>query len=61
MRTSQQLLNWLNSEKNKDKKSLTKEKEFFARELLSMKKEDLFKERKKLSLWQRLKIMIWGK
>jgi hypothetical protein len=54
-------LNWLNSEKNKDKKSLTKEKEFFARELLSMKKEDLFKERKKLSLWQRLKIMIWGK
>lgn len=60
MKASQQLLNWLNSEKNKDRQSLQKEKEMFAKEILKLKKEDLFAERKKQSLWQKIKVMIWG-
>lgn len=58
---SQQLLNWLNSEKNKDQKDLDHNKNKFISDLKKIKKEELFEQPKKLSIWQKIKIMILGK
>lgn len=58
---SQQLLNWLNSEKNKDQKDLDHNKNKFISDLKKIKKEELFKQPKKLSIWRKIKIMILGK
>ncbi len=57
---SQQMLNWLNSEKLKDQRQLDKEKEKIVKEIKGLKKEDLFPKPVKLSLWKRIKILILG-
>lgn len=57
---SQQMLNWLNSEKLKDQRALDKEKEKIIKQIKGMKKEDLFPKPVKLSLWKRIKILILG-
>lgn len=57
---SQQILNWLNSEKSKDQREIDNYKKSFIQDLKNISKEDLFKEPKKLSLWQKIKIMILG-
>lgn len=57
---SQQILNWLNSEKSKDQREIDNYKKSFIQDLKNISKEDLFKEPKKLSLWQKMKIMILG-
>ena len=57
---SQQLLNWLNSEKLKDKRELDKEKEKIIKEIKGISKEDLFPKPKKLSLWEKIKIILLG-
>lgn len=57
---SQQILNWLNSEKSKDQKEIDNYKNKFISDLKKISKNDLFKEPKKLSLWQKIKIMIFG-
>ena len=57
---SQQMLNWLNSEKLKDQRQLDKEKQKIIKEMKSMKKEDLFPKPIKLSLWQKIKILLLG-
>lgn len=55
----EKLLNWLKTEKNKDDVELEKDKKIFANQLLSMKKEDLFKKQKN-TIWMRIKNLLWG-
>jgi hypothetical protein len=58
---SQQLLNWLNSEKLKDQKELDRSKQKIVKEIINIKKEDLFPKPIKVSLWQKIKIILLGK
>jgi len=57
---TQQLLNWLNNEKNKDKVTLVNSKKKMIEEIKKLKKEDLIKLPPKMSLWKKIKIMILG-
>jgi hypothetical protein len=57
---NQQLLNWLNNEKIKDKIQLEKSKEKIISEITSLKKEEMFKQPKKLSLWTKIRMVILG-
>jgi hypothetical protein len=57
---NQQLSNWLNSEKRKDQVELEGEKNRLIQDLKNLKKGDLFPEPIKLTLWQKLKILILG-
>lgn len=57
----QQLLNWLNSEKLKDQKELDRTKQRIVKEIINIKKEDLFPKPIKVSLWQKIKIILLGK
>lgn len=54
------LLNWLESEKRKDNVEEKHSKEKLISEIKRIRKEDLFKKKEKLTLWQRLKIIILG-
>lgn len=56
----QKILQWLNSEKEKDKKELEKEKQNLINQIKKFKKDDFFPKPKKLSLWQKIKILILG-
>lgn len=58
---NQQLLNWLNKEKKKDQVEIEKQKEIFVNQIRQFKKEEIISEPKKLSLWQKLKIVILGR
>ena len=58
---SQQLLNWFNSEKLKDKREIDREKEKIIKQIKGMKKDELFPKPVKLSLWKRIKIILLGK
>jgi hypothetical protein len=53
-------LNWLDKEKKKDSLNVEFEKKKFIEEIKKFKKEDLIKVPKKPSIWQKIKIMIWG-
>jgi len=58
---SEQQLDWLMREMNKDKIELEKEKNDLINKIKKMKKEDLLpKKPEKLSLWRRLKMMLMG-
>lgn len=57
---NQMLLNWLESEKRKDNVEEKHSKEKLISEIKRIRKEDLFKKKEKLTLWQRLKIIILG-
>ena len=66
MKQEQNLLDWLNKEqdklqlqKEKDKVELDQQKKQFANQIRKMKKEDLFVEHK-VSLWNRIKKLLWG-
>lgn len=57
------LLNWLDKEKIRDKNEIEKSKSDFIKEIKKIKKEDIFieeKEQKTLTLWQKITRMIWG-
>jgi hypothetical protein len=56
----QTILNWLESEKNKDYKEIERNKEKIIREIRSINKEEMFPIPKKLTLWQKIKILILG-
>lgn len=57
----QSILNWLDKEKKKDKIQLEKSKLDFINQIKSIKKDDLFKPQEvKLTLWQRIRRVIWG-
>jgi len=58
----QQILNWLENEKRKDSLEIKTSKEKFIKELKSFNKEEFFEKPKeiKLTLWQRIKIVLLG-
>jgi len=60
MERNQQLSNWLNSEKKKDQVELDRERIKLIKELKKLNKEDLFPEPIKLTIWQKIKILILG-
>jgi hypothetical protein len=57
---TEKVLNWLTSEKNKDERDLEREKKLFIQQIKKIKKDDLFPKQKKLTLWQKIKILILG-
>ena len=58
----QQILNWLDKEKERDNLEIKSTKEKFISEIKGLKKEDFFEKPKeiKLTLWQRIKIALLG-
>jgi hypothetical protein len=54
-------LNWFNSEKLKDQRDLNKNKEKLVREIKGLRKEDLFPAPVKISLWNKIKIILLGR
>lgn len=48
------------SEERKDAKQLEQIKQSYIREISKMKKEDMFPIPKKLTLWQKIKVLILG-
>ncbi len=58
---SQQLLNWLNSEKLKDQRELDNTKKKLISDIKKINKEELFPKPKKLTLWQKIKIILLGR
>jgi hypothetical protein len=57
---NQSILNWLESEKLKDNKDIENTKKKYIEEIRNIKKEELFVIPKKLTLWQKIKILILG-
>jgi len=57
---NQQLLDWLKSEQHKDSKEIEAYKQKILRDLKSLKREDLVPKPKKITLWQRIKILLLG-
>ena len=57
---NQSILNWLESEKLKDNREIENTKKKYIEELRKIKKEELFTIPKKLTLWQKIKILILG-
>ncbi len=57
---TEKVLNWLTSERNKDQRELEREKNIFIEQIKKIKKDDLFPKPKKLTLWQKIKILILG-
>lgn len=60
MEKGQKILNWLNKEKLRDNKEIEDTKLKIIKEFKGLKKEDMFPKPKKLSLWQRMKIILFG-
>jgi len=58
---SQQLVNWFNSEKLKDQRELDNNKKKLISDIKKLKKEELFPKPIKLSLWQKIKIILLGR
>ena len=58
----QQILNWLENEKRRDSLEIKSSKEKFIKELKGFKKEEFFEKPKeiKLTLWQKIKIVLLG-
>jgi hypothetical protein len=59
--TSQRLLNMLKSEERKDSQQVEQIKKSYIKEISKMTKEDLFPKPKKLTLWQKIKVILLGK
>lgn len=57
---SQQLLNWFNSEKLKDQRELDNNKKKLINDIKKIKKEELFPKPIKLTLWQKIKVILLG-
>jgi hypothetical protein len=57
---NQSILNWLESEKLKDSKDIENIKRKYIQEIKGLKKEEMFQEPKKLTLWQKIKILLSG-
>ena len=57
---SQQLLNWLNSEKLKDQRELDNTKKKLISDIKKINKEEMFPKPKKLSIWKKIKIILLG-
>ena len=58
---SQQILNWFNSEKQKDQRELDRNKDRLVKEIKKLKNEYIFPVPEKLTLCKKLKIILLGK
>jgi hypothetical protein len=54
-------MNWFNSEKLKDQRELDNNKKKLISDIKKLKKEELFPKPIKLSLWQKIKIILLGR
>jgi hypothetical protein len=54
------MLNWLKSESTKDDVEIKNYKKKIISEIIAIKKDDLFTKPKKITLWEKIKIMILG-
>lgn len=54
----EQALGWLKSEMEKDKRELEKEKNKIIKSIKTLKKEELAKPQKKLTLWEKIKKVL---
>jgi len=60
-KNSEQMLNWLQREKDKDYLELERNKQDLINKIKKINKEDILpKKPEKLSIWKRLKIMLMG-
>jgi len=57
----ERILNWLEKEKQKDKIDVESEKNKIIKDIKKISKDEIFSKPKKLSLWNRIKIIIWGR
>lgn len=57
----ERILNWLEKEKQKDKIDIESEKNKIIKDIKKISKDEIFSKPKKLSLWNRIKIIIWGR
>lgn len=60
METSQRMLNWLENEKKRDDLEEKSYKNKILKEIKQFKKEEFFPVPKKLTLWQKIKILLSG-
>jgi hypothetical protein len=58
MKTNSNLLNWLETEMNKDKVELEKSKMDLINQIKNTKKEEILPKKVKLTLWQRIKKVL---
>jgi hypothetical protein len=58
--TSQRMLNWLENEKKRDDLEEKSYKNKILKEIKQFKKEEFFPVPKKLTLWQKIKILVLG-
>lgn len=54
------LLKWLEKEKNKDKLEVEQYKQKIAEQIKQVNKEDILKK-KKLTFFEKIKIILWGR
>ncbi len=62
MERKQQMLKWLEKEKRKDQVEVDSSKRKIIQELKSLDKKELFhkEEERKITLWTKLKTILWG-
>lgn len=53
-------MNWFNSEKLKDQKELDANKKKIIADIKKLNKEELFPKPKKLTLWDKIKVILLG-
>jgi hypothetical protein len=56
----EQSINWLKSEIEKDKIELEIEKKKLIESIKNLKKENIFKQKERLTLWMRIKKVMMG-
>jgi hypothetical protein len=60
----EKILTWFENQKKKDLIEINSEKQKFIKDLKKITKSEMFQKDekpKKLSLWKKIKIIIWGK
>jgi hypothetical protein len=60
MEEEKRMLKWLEKQKIKDQLEVENYKKNLIKNIRSIDKKELFPEPKKMSLWQKIKIMIFG-
>lgn len=58
--SSQRMLNWLENEKKKDNLEEKSYKNKILKEIKGLNKNELFPTPKKITLWQKIKILVLG-
>ena len=57
---SQKLIKMIESEEKKDSHQVEKIKQDYINQIKKIKKEEMFPLPKKMSLWTKLKLILWG-